>query len=69
MRNTSYIKHRIDEMISIEGLRGIGSERRRAWAERKIIGIYYLGNDTPQREHMMCVSKLRPKRWLRQEGQ
>ena len=55
----------------------IGSERRElevqqlqlVGVERKIIGIYYLGNDTPQREHLTFVSKLRSRRWLRQEGQ
>lgn len=70
MRNTWYIKW-IDEIISIlEEMRSttsIGSERRER-AEREMIDIY-LGNDTPQREHLTSVSKLRSGRWIRQGEQ
>ena len=71
MRSTWYTKHRIDKMIVLKKRGVVLVAKDGKYSLWGLSGKYliYLGNDTPQREHLMFVSKLRSRRWLRQEGQ
>jgi hypothetical protein len=53
-----------DRFVWKKGVVLITKTRKVRTTHKKIIDIYYLGNDTPQREHLTFVSKLRPRKWL-----